>query len=285
MNKVYIRFPDFKLKAVTLSYDDGVRQDKRLISIMQKYGLKGTFNINAGIFSDKNEGKEKGRMSKQEALGLYIPSGMEVAIHGYRHFSLASIATNLAINDIVSDRKELENLFGRVITGMAYANGSYSEEIIELLHKVGIRWARLAGESEKFDLPTNWLAWQGTCHHDNPRLMDLAKEFVEQKEHWYYWNRELKIFYLWGHSYEFDDNNNWERIEAFAEYMGGRNDIWYATNGEIFEYLQACDRLEFGMDGSFVKNTSGIDVYLDYLERKCIIPAGKTVRMDNGEIL
>ena len=285
MNKVYIRFPDFKLKAVTLSYDDGVCQDKRLISIMQKYGLKGTFNINAGIFSDKHEGKEKGRMSKQEALSLYIPSGMEVAIHGYRHFSLASIATNLAINDIVSDRRELENMFGRVITGMAYANGSYSEEIMELLHKVGIRWARLAGESEKFDLPTNWLAWQGTCHHDNPRLMDLAKEFVEQKEHWYYWNRELKIFYLWGHSYEFDDHNNWERIEAFAEYMGGRNDIWYATNGEIFEYLQACDRLEFSMDGSFVKNTSGIDVYLDYLERKCIIPAGKTVRMDNGEIL
>ena len=285
MNKVYIRFPGFKLKAVTLSYDDGVRQDKRLISIMQKYGLKGTFNINAGIFSDKNAGKEKGRMSKQEALGLYIPSGMEVAIHGYKHFSLASIATNLAINDIVSDRRELENMFGRVITGMAYANGSYSEEIIELLHKVGIRWARLAGESERFDLPTNWLAWQGTCHHDNPRLMDLAKEFVEQKEHWYYWNRELKIFYLWGHSYEFDDNNNWERIEAFAEYMGGRNDIWYATNGEIFEYLQACDRLEFSMDGSFVKNPSGIDVYLDYLERKCIIPAGKTVRMDNGGIL
>ena len=51
MNKAYIRFPGFKLKAVTLSYDDGVRQDKRLISIMQKYGLKGTFNINAGLFN------------------------------------------------------------------------------------------------------------------------------------------------------------------------------------------------------------------------------------------
>lgn len=88
MNKVYIRFPCFKLKAVTLSYDDGVRQDKRLISIMQKYGLKGTFNINAGIFSDKNEGKGKGRMSKQEALGLYIPSGMEWLFTGIGIFLL-----------------------------------------------------------------------------------------------------------------------------------------------------------------------------------------------------
>ena len=32
----YIRFPGFKFKALTLSYDDGVRQDKRLISIMKK---------------------------------------------------------------------------------------------------------------------------------------------------------------------------------------------------------------------------------------------------------
>jgi len=55
MSKLFVRFPGFRDKAVTLSYDDGVRQDKRLISIMQKYGLKGTFNINSGQFSDKYE--------------------------------------------------------------------------------------------------------------------------------------------------------------------------------------------------------------------------------------
>ena len=91
MNKVYVCFPNFKMKALTLSYDDGVRQDKRLISIMQKYGLKGTFNINSGLFDDKYEGVEKGRMTVKEALELYNNSGMEVAVHGYKHFSLARV--------------------------------------------------------------------------------------------------------------------------------------------------------------------------------------------------
>ncbi len=280
----YIRFPDFKLKALTLSYDDGVRQDKRLISIMEKYGLKGTFNIDGGMFSEAYDGVEKGRMTKQEAVDLYASPNVEVALHGYRHFSLASVATNLAINDILSDRKALENTFNRVINGMAYANGSYNDEILDILSKLGIKWARIAGESEKFELPKNWLEWQGTCHHDNPRLMELAKSFVENQAHWYYWGNNLQIFYLWGHSYEFDNNDNWDRIESFAEYVGGREDIWYATNGEIFEYLQACERLEFSADGSFVKNPSSIDVYIDYLCTKRVVPAGKTVKVEDGEI-
>ena len=38
MDRVFMYFPGFKAKAVTLSYDDGVRQDKRLISIMKENG-------------------------------------------------------------------------------------------------------------------------------------------------------------------------------------------------------------------------------------------------------
>ena len=284
----YIKFPNFKSKALTLSYDDCIRQDKRLISIMQKYGLKGTFNINAGLFSDKFETIEKGRMTKQEALDLYIPSGMEIAAHGYRHLSLASVDSVAAINDIIMDRNVLERTFGCIIKGMAYANGSYNDEILKLLKKIGMDWARSIEQSESFDLPTDWLQWRSTCHHDNVHLMELAKEFVDQKETQFYWDKKLQLFYLWGHSFEFDNNKNWDVIERFAAYMGGRNDIWYATNGEIFEYLQAAERLQFSADGSLVKNPSGIDVYIecvDYIGEPCIVPAGKTVRTKNGEIV
>lgn len=38
-----------KKKAVTFSFDDGVTQDIRLIEIFNKYGLKGTFNLNSGF--------------------------------------------------------------------------------------------------------------------------------------------------------------------------------------------------------------------------------------------
>ena len=38
--KVYTCFPGGKAKALTMSYDDGKLQDKRLIGIFNKYGIK-----------------------------------------------------------------------------------------------------------------------------------------------------------------------------------------------------------------------------------------------------
>lgn len=280
----YICFPGFRRKALTLSYDDGVRQDKRLISIMKQYGLKGTFNLNSGMFADTYDKETCGKMTKKEALDLYLPAGMEIATHGSRHLSLTDVEMPLAVNDIVTDRKELERDFGCVIKGMAYANGAYNDEVVDMLSKIGIAYARTAVATESFELPTDWLRLHTTCHHNNPRLMELAKKFVEQTEHWYYWCQELQLFYLWGHSYEFDNDNNWNIIEEFAAYIGNREDIWYATNGEIFDYLQACKRLEFSMDGSIVKNPTSMDIYLNYLETKVVIPAGQSVKIYGDNI-
>ncbi len=274
-----LRFPDFKCKAVTLSYDDGVAQDKRLISIMSKYGLKGTFNINGGLFG-KEPTTDKGRMTADEALKLYTESGNEVATHGYKHLSLSEVDSAMAINDVIEDRKALETMFGKVIKGMAYANGSYSDEVVELLKMCGISYSRTTVSTEKFDLPTDWLRLPATCHHNNPRLMELAKQFVESEGGRYWWgNNHAKLFYLWGHSYEFDNNQNWNVIEEFAEYIGGREDIWYATNGEIYEYVQAFDRLEFSADGERVYNPSAIDVYINCLSGSFKIPAKQTVEL------
>lgn len=76
---IFMRFPGGRHKVLTLSYDDGVWQDVRLISIMKKHGLKGTFNINSGLYPQ--EDTESMRMPLDRARELYIPAGMEVAIH------------------------------------------------------------------------------------------------------------------------------------------------------------------------------------------------------------
>ena len=275
----FIKFPGFKNKVLTFSYDDGARQDKRLVKILQKNGLKGTFNLCSGMFSKEYTGEEKGAMTQQEALELYPAAGMEVAVHGHRHLSLTEVPSAMALDDILTDRKLHEAVFGGVIQGMAYANGAYNDEVVDLLKKSGINYARAASSTGTFALPTDWLRWQPTCHHKDERLMELAKAFVETPQHWYYWCRDLKLFYVWGHSYEFDNDNNWDCIEEFAAYMAGREDIWYATNGEIYEYLQAASRLEFSVDGRYVKNPTCIDIYVDMLDEKRIIPAGKTVKI------
>ena len=216
-------------------------------------------------------------MTVEEALELYKNSGMEVAVHGYKHLSLAEVDSAVAVNDVIEDRKTLENTFGGIITGMAYANGSFSDEVVEILRMCGISYCRTTISTERFDIPKDWLRLPATCHHNNPKLMELAKAFVETPMPEYYWRKRAQLFYLWGHSYEFDDRNNWEVIEQFAEYMGGREDVWYATNGEIYDYIRACNGLQFSVDGKVIKNPSSTDVYINYYGADVVIPAGQAI--------
>jgi hypothetical protein len=266
-------FPAFKYKALTLSYDDNVIYDKQLIEIMERYGLKGTFNVNSGQFGDNTR-----KLSKDAAISLYKSPNVEVAVHGLQHLALANVSLDAARQDVIENKKDLERIFGGVVRGMAYAYGSYSDEVVELLKDCGIVYARTTVSTEAFDIPTDWLRMPATCHHANPRLMQLAKTFVEAQEDWYFWRKTPMLFYVWGHSYEFNDCNNWEIIEEFAEFMGGREDIWYATNGEIYAYVQAFNRLVFSMEGKIVHNPSAIPVwFVDVNRNNYKIEAGQTL--------
>mgnify|MGYP002513618435 CR=1 FL=1 len=60
-------------KSVTFSFDDGVTQDIRLIEILNKYGLKGTFNINAGCFSPEDVEKILNSCDRKNA-GMTAPA-------------------------------------------------------------------------------------------------------------------------------------------------------------------------------------------------------------------
>ena len=95
-----------------------------------------------------------------------------------------------------------------------------------------------------------------------------------------YAQQEKILFYLWGHSYEFDNDGNWQLIEDFCAFIGGREDVWYATNGEIYEYVQAYNSLQYSADGHLVKNPTSVDVYIHYFGKPYIIPAGKTVLLE-----
>ena len=243
---------------------------------MQKYGIKGTFNINSGFFATERSAEEKGRMTKEEAVELYTNSGMEVAVHGYRHLSLGEVDPVLATDDVLKDRKELESIFGGIIKGMAYANGSYNDNVCKILESCGINYSRTTVTTEKFKIPTNWLQLETTCHHNNPKLMELAKIFVDIKEDGYVWRNYPRLFYLWGHSYEFDTHDNWHVIEEFCTIIGGKDDTWYATNGEIYSYVKAFDSLEFSADGNTVYNPSGITVYICYLGKHVAIQPNET---------
>lgn len=275
MQYPFLRFPGFKYKAVTFSYDDGGIFDKRLVQILDKHGLKGTFNLNSGLFGDE----VARRLTKEEILELFQDSVHEVAIHGKKHRSLADAPMAMATDDVIADRVALEKLFDRIVTGMAYPFGTYNDEVVQMLQACGVEYARTIRSTEKFDIPTDWLRMPATCHHKNPRLMELAREFVDLTRPNHPWNQCARLFYVWGHSYEFNDNDNWHIIEEFAQFIGGREDIWYATNMEICKYVKAYDQLQFSALGDRVYNPTDRDVYMRYFGKDVLVKAGQTVKL------
>ena len=279
MDNVFMRFPGGKYKVVTLSYDDNVEDDVRLVEIMKRHGLKGTFNINSGQFSPEGSVGDVGkhghrRLTLKQTVALHRDSGMEVACHGVTHPFLEQLPGSLCVREILEDRKNLEEIFGGMIRGLAYPFGTYSDEVVAAAKACGIVYARTTVSTYGFNMPADWLRLHGTCHHGDPRLMELTKKFVEYKMKW-----RPMMFYLWGHSFEFEDNKNWNIIEEFAEYIGGREDIWYATNIEIYDYVTAYRQLIFSADGKTVYNPTNTELFLQTKRGVFSVKPGQTERI------
>lgn len=273
---MYMRLKDGKRKVLTLSYDDGVIQDIKLIEILNRYGLKGTFNINTGKYTPEDEESTnfKRKLKLSEAKELYLNDGHEIATHALTHPFLEKLKITNVIEEIIQDRKNIEKEYKVIARGHAYPFGTYNDQVVDVLKQCGICYARTTKSTETFTFPENWLTLHPTCHHGNKKLMEMAKHFAEDnlprvRDNW--------MFYVWGHSYEFDINKDWHIIEDFAKYIGGRDDIWYATNIEIYDYVKAYENLEVSVDETIVHNPSSIDVWFYKNDNTYQVKAGETL--------
>ena len=95
----------------------------------------------------------------------------------------------------------------------------------------------------------------------------------------YYNYNGCKLFYIWGHSWEFDYNNGWEHMEKVCEKLSGHDDIWYATNIEIYDYVQGYNALRFSADSSIVYNPNLFTVYFEVDEVPYSVEPGETIHI------
>lgn len=226
---------DGKMKAVTFSYDDCTTQDIKLVGLFNKYGLKATFNVNSELLGSKNEIERMGvkirhdKMCAEDIKSVY--EGHEVAVHTLTHPYLQSIEDDDEIvRQIEQDRKNLENIMGYKIFGMAYPNnGNDAQRVSEIIKtRTGIKYARTTVSTYSFDLQDNLYVFNPTVHHtETEKLFELAEEFVALK------TDTPKLFYIWGHSFEFDIYNDWDRFEDFLKLISGKSDIFYGTNTQV----------------------------------------------------
>jgi len=221
-------FPQRKMKALTLSYDDGVEQDRKLIEILNRYGIKAAFNLNSGIQSGSSQWERNGikirRMNVASLPALY--KGHEIAVHSLTHPRLENMDEETVFNELEQDKINLERIFGAKMYGMAYPYGTFTDEVKKIVGRCGLLYARGVVSTFSFDIPRDLLSYQPTAKHTDTGLMELAETFIKLKP------ESPQVFYLWGHSYEFDTDNNWQVIEDFCKLMSNKDDIYYATNAQ-----------------------------------------------------
>lgn len=274
-------FPGGKSKVCTFSYDDGVAQDRRLAGILRERGIKCTFNLGSGILGHQETAEFPGKMkldlswvTAEEVPEVY--ASHEIAGHGLYHSALDTTGTPLAAYEITEDKRRLEQLAGAPLRMFAYPFGAYNREVMELLRLAGYQGARTVQSTGRFDIPEDFLEWHPTCHHNDARLMELAQEFLEGRPFF------PMLFYVWGHAYEFDMDNNWHVIEELADFLAQHaGQIWFASNGEIMQYVTAYRRLEYSADGSMIYNPSAIDVTIrTSMAQTALLKAGAVTRIE-----
>lgn len=245
-------------KYFTMSFDDGLEQDKKIIQICNRYGIQCTFNLNAGLTGTKNrvgrignigflnypegstgfkrlfKNNEQYRIPADEIAQVY--KGFEIASHGYRHEALAMIKSEKMEKAISSDIEELSRLSGYPIIGHAYPGGSSSDKVAACLKKHGVIYAREVLWTGTFSFSENPLRYRATSLVHDKKLFDLADRFINAEP-----KTDDLLFYIWGHGYELDFGTelcNWKRFEQFCEKIAGHKDVVYCTNKQAFQEHQ-----------------------------------------------
>ena len=252
-----------KRKCLTFSYDDARVEDRELIRIFNEYGMKGSFHINASFLD-----KSVNHIASAEVAELY--KGHEVSCHGLTHPFLERLPAEEMAYEILEDRRRLEALCKYPVRGMSYPFGTYNQTVVDALPAYGIKYARTIQTTGKFELPDNFLIWNPTCHHNND-IYTKAEIFKKA--------RPLSLFYIWGHSFEFTMNNSWDIIKRFCDKISEDDDIWYATNIELYDYISALRALQFTANRDFVYNPTAIDVWLEVDGIAVKVAAGESVSL------
>lgn len=221
-------------KTLTFSFDDGVIQDIRLIELLNKYGMKATFNLNSSLLGLKGSLNIGGKMVSHDKVNIedvkYIYEGHEVAAHTLTHPNLALMTEKKEIiHQVEEDRMKLSSLCGYEVIGMAYPCGgvNYNAFVSDAIRKhTGIKFARTIVSNRNFSKQENLYEFKPTVYFyvEFEEMFRLGKQFIDLKV------EKPQTFYVWGHSYEFDVDDGWKKFEAFLEMMSGREDICYCTN-------------------------------------------------------
>lgn len=224
-----------KKKAVTFSFDDGVTQDIRLIEILNKYGLKCTFNLNSGFLGLEGTLDRNGRTVRHDKIGedkiKEVYDGHEVAVHTLTHPNLTGLEKDEIIKQVELDRLRLSEICGYEVVGMAYPCGGVNNDdrVAQVIKEnTGVLYSRGLDSTYSFDLQENLYRFMPTVYYVEACLDQVVDRFLSLN------TDTPALLYIWGHSYEMDaEYISWDKFEQICKKLSGHADIFYGTNKEI----------------------------------------------------
>lgn len=226
-------YPGGKKKAFNITYDDGVLQDERFVALLNKYGIKGTFNLNSQLMREEfswthPNGMQVRRLPAERVKHLY--DGHEVASHTLTHPYMHALSDEELYRQLKSDKENLENLFGREVKGFAVPFDYYDDRIADCAKACGFTYARKSECTGNYIPCTDPFHWKTGIYHIDPHLTNYVVDFLNTDE-------ELAVCQIVGHSYDLDAENLWGTMELICAAVSKYDDIWFCTNGELVEYL------------------------------------------------
>lgn len=227
-------YPGGKKKAFNITYDDGVLQDERFVALLNRYGIKGTFHLNSQLMQEEfswihPNGMQVRRLSPERAKDLY--DGHEIASHSLTHPYMHDLSDAELYRQLKADKDNLENWFGRAVTGFAVPFDYYDDRIADCAKACGFAYARKSEFTRSFTPCADFYHWETGIYHIDPDLTNFVAEFLNTQE-------ELAVCQIVGHSYDLDAENLWGTMELICAAVSQRDDIWFCTNGELVDYLR-----------------------------------------------
>jgi peptidoglycan/xylan/chitin deacetylase (PgdA/CDA1 family) len=267
---IQLLFTGGKTKAFVFSTDDGPVQDRRLVALLNKYHLKGTFHLNSNKLNTPNY------LKKEELKNLF--KGHEVSVHSLNHPGLSGLPSAEIRSEIFGDKLALEKISGRSVRGMAYPFGNYSDEVVEIAKASGMEYARVVDETRNFSLPNDFLRWKPSTHQFGKAYYEAKNPENDQKELASFNNLTadflrsdtLALYTVWGHSWEMGDSDaKWNDLDTYFKQISANKAVISLTMIEVVDYLKAYAQVS-KTDNS-ISNPSAITLFVSI--------AGKTYKI------
>lgn len=233
---------------LTTSWDDGHRDDIRLAQMLKEHGLKGTFYV----CPRDHEFAQQDLLTSQEIKN--ISRDFEIGAHTLTHPRLPTISERQAEEEIFGSKTVLEEITGEKVDAFCYPYGSYTKVHVQLVKNAGYRYARTVNRY-KFGFDNPYEA--GTSVHaynhgwyDLWRISYFAKFRPAKALQYAGWDSlacamfdrvitQGGIYHLWGHSWEIEKHNDWDRLERVFRYISAHPQVKYVANGELGTYTKS----------------------------------------------